>query len=202
MRPLLLVLASLLFFCALSLAFSPSQRFSSVSRGAKHELRSSKNNWSWLKSASKDVSQPPKKLETIVIPENYNVALGFTFSGLLAFAASSNIFLSGFLIVFGLFLLRQTSKVRFVFDEEAIEVVVSKGKGYEQSRENFAVGGRNRWKYDTITKWFFIPSKELPILVYFNEIQTKPEGQLHLFPVLMDGKRLFQAMDERFGKKI
>jgi hypothetical protein len=63
------------------------------------------------------------------------------------------------------------------------------------------VGGRNRWKYDTVTNWFFIPSKDFPILVYFNENQTSPKGQLHLFPVIADGKKLYETMLERFPKK-
>ncbi len=33
----------------------------------------------------------------------------------------------------------------------------------------------------------FYPSPEFPILVYFKETQTKPEGQIHFFPVLASG---------------
>ncbi|CAM9753938.1 unnamed protein product, partial [Heterosigma akashiwo] len=50
-------------------------------------------------------------------------------------------------------------------------VKVQKGdaEDLEDSRDNFAVGGKNRWKYDTFTHWQFYPSEEFPILVYFKE---------------------------------
>jgi hypothetical protein len=38
-----------------------------------------------------------------------------------------------------------------------------------------------------------------PALVYFKETQTKPEGQIHFFPILMDGKQLYDVMSERCG---
>lgn len=55
------------------------------------------------------------------------------------------------------------------------------------------VGGRNRWAYDTFTNWEFYPSKDLPILVYFKETQTKPEGQIHFFPVIGDPAKLYDS---------
>lgn len=60
------------------------------------------------------------------------------------------------------------------------------------------VGGRNRWSYDTFTNWAFYPSKDVPILVYFKETQTKPEGQIHFFPVLGDPAKLYES----FAKNI
>ena len=64
----------------------------------------------------------------------------------------------------------QTGKVRFVFDNEAIELKINKkgNKTLDPSRENVVVGGKNRWDYSTIVNWFFIPSKNFPILVYFK----------------------------------
>jgi hypothetical protein len=35
--------------------------------------------------------------------------------------------------------------------------------------------------------------------MYFNEIQTKPEGQFHLFPVIMDGKLLYETLMDKVG---
>ena len=32
------------------------------------------------------------------------------------------------------------------------------------------------------------------MLVYYKETQTRPEGQPHFFPVLADGKKLYETM--------
>jgi hypothetical protein len=54
----------------------------------------------------------------------------------------------------GAFLTRQAGKVRFAFDGEALEVMKVGSDGVLISTgENFAVGGRNRWKYDTFVNW-------------------------------------------------
>ena len=60
--------------------------------------------------------------------------------------------------------------------------------GIKQSKENFAVGGRNRWSYKSFKNWYFVPNKDFPVFMYFSETQTKPEGQFHLFPVIMNGQ--------------
>eukprot|EP00897_Mesotaenium_endlicherianum_P009497 jgi/Mesen1/8576/ME000497S07983 len=76
------------------------------------------------------------------------------------------------------------------------EVVI--GEQAEKSGENVFVGGENRWKYDTFTNWeFWWPG--FPVLVYFKETQTKPEGQIHFFPVIANGKQLYDVMVERCG---
>lgn len=137
------------------------------------------------------------------IPKNYNVAIGsFTTSAALIFGVHNLIAGIPFGLL-GLLLIIQTGKVRFVFDKEAMEVFVAKkdekGEEMNASRENFVVGGKNRWKYSTFTNWFFIPSKNFPILMYFKENQTSPEGQVHLFPVIMDGKVLYDTLMEKVG---
>ncbi|XP_020225636.1 uncharacterized protein LOC109807512 [Cajanus cajan] len=96
----------------------------------------------------------------------------------------------------GLLLLFQTTRVRFVFDDEALEVKV--GDQLQESGENVFVGGKNRWKYSTFVNWeLWWPN--FPILVYFKETQTKPEGQIHFFPVIFNGKQLYDVMVERAG---
>ncbi|KAL3631970.1 hypothetical protein CASFOL_024954 [Castilleja foliolosa] len=96
----------------------------------------------------------------------------------------------------GLLLLVQTTRVRFMFDEEALEVKV--GEQLQDSGENAFVGGKNRWKYSTFVNWeLWWPG--FPILVYFKETQTKPEGQIHFFPVIFNGKQLYDVMVERCG---
>ncbi|XP_038889449.1 uncharacterized protein LOC120079360 [Benincasa hispida] len=96
----------------------------------------------------------------------------------------------------GLLLLVQATRVRFVFDNEALEVKI--GDQLEDSGENAFVGGKNRWKYSTFVNWeLWWPN--FPILVYFKETQTKPEGQVHFFPVIFNGKQLYDVMVERAG---
>lgn len=90
------------------------------------------------------------------------------------------------------------------------------GEQLQESGENVFVGGKNRWKlsihfsfftnwnsyqqdkltcsiccrYSTFINWeFWWPN--FPILVYFKEKQTKPEGQIHFFPIIF--VRSFEA---------
>jgi hypothetical protein len=71
------------------------------------------------------------------------------------------------------------------------------GEQQEES-ENAFVGGQNRWTYDSFTNWeFWWPN--FPVLVYFKETQTKPEGQIHFFPILFNSKQLYDVMVERCG---
>ncbi|KAH1101930.1 hypothetical protein GLYMA_13G167300v4 [Glycine max] len=72
------------------------------------------------------------------------------------------------------------------------------GEQLQESGENVFVGGKNRWKYSTFVNWeFWWPN--FPILVYFKESQTKPEGQIHFFPIIFNGKQLYDVMVERAG---
>ena len=144
-----------------------------------------------------------KTNNALTIPKNYNVAIGsFATSAALVFGIH-NLYAGIPFGLLGLLLIIQTGKVRFVFDNEAMEVFVArkdeKGEELNASRENFVVGGKNRWNYSTFTEWFFIPSKNFPILMYFKENQTSSGGQVHLFPVIMDGKALYDALMEKVG---
>jgi hypothetical protein len=112
------------------------------------------------------------------------------------------------LIALSTLLTVQTGRVRFVFDNEALELFVAEKKDdkvnekeeiLKTSRDNIVVGGRNRWTYDSFVDWFFIPSKDFPVLVYFKETQTSPDGQIHFFPVIMNGKVLYETMVEKIG---
>ena len=102
----------------------------------------------------------------------------------------------------GAFLATRTQSVRFVFDTDALEIMSKGAEGtLQSSRDNFAVGGRNRWTYSAITEWAMYPTPELPVLVYFRETQTKADGQGHLFPVLGKPARLKMLMDVRVGSE-
>ncbi|KAK3152725.1 hypothetical protein QOZ80_2BG0162740 [Eleusine coracana subsp. coracana] len=136
-----------------------------------------------------------KTRETIVPDPDYRlpiVILGI--AGGLAY--SDNLLAAAPVGLLGLLLLFQTTRVRFVFDNEALEVKI--GDQLQEGGENVFVGGKNRWKYSTFVNWeLWWP--QFPILVYFKETQTKPEGQIHFFPVIFNGRQLYDVMVERAG---
>ena len=78
------------------------------------------------------------------------------------------------LLLFSVFLLIQTSRVRFVFEDGAFRLQNAKPftDELESSGENFVVGGENSWSYDSFVNWEFFP-RAFPILVYFKETQSK-----------------------------
>ncbi|MED6134359.1 hypothetical protein PIB30_036311 [Stylosanthes scabra] len=53
----------------------------------------------------------------------------------------------------GILLLVQTTRVKFVFDDEALEIRI--GDQLEELGENVFVGGKNRWKYSTFVNWAY-----------------------------------------------
>lgn len=138
----------------------------------------------------------------VVLEPDYRIAAGLAAGGtgltLLPFVGPKAGLPLGAL---GAFIAARTQVVRFVFDPDALEIMSDGDDGLESSGENFAVGGANRWKYSTIEEWAMYPSPEAPILVYFRETQTKPEGQGHLFPVLAAPEKLRAIMDERVGSE-
>ena len=88
----------------------------------------------------------------------------------------------------GGFLALQTSRVKFVFAEEDLEVVIGDAPTEDQP-ENAFVGGENKWTFDSFVNWeLWWP--DFPVLVYFKETQTKPEGQIHFFPILFNGTQV------------
>lgn len=102
----------------------------------------------------------------------------------------------------GAILTVQSGRVVFSFDDKAFEVK-TKGAGgdIQDSGENFAVGGENRWDYKTFTRWGFIPSESFPLFTYFYETQTRGanDEQFHLFPVIMNSAELSETMKAKVG---
>lgn len=135
------------------------------------------------------------KRETVIPDPDYRIPIVLLgFAGGLVYG--DNLLAAAPVGLLGLLLLFQTTRVRFVFDDEALEVKV--GKELDESGENVFVGGKNRWKYSSFVNWeLWWPN--FPILVYFKETQTKPEGQIHFFPVIFNGKQLYDVMVERAG---
>uniref|UniRef100_A0A0D9WGA7 DUF3119 family protein n=1 Tax=Leersia perrieri TaxID=77586 RepID=A0A0D9WGA7_9ORYZ len=141
------------------------------------------------------IGRKSKTRETIVPDPDYRLPIAILgMAG--ALASADNLLAAALVGLLGCLLLFQTTRVRFVFDNEALEVKV--GDQLEESGENVFVGGKNRWKYSTFVNWeLWWP--QFPILVYFKETQTKPEGQIHFFPVIFNGQQLYDAMVERAG---
>ncbi|GAB2216066.1 hypothetical protein Droror1_Dr00023833 [Drosera rotundifolia] len=140
-------------------------------------------------------TQKAVKRETVIPDPDYRIPIVlFGFAGGLVYY--DNLIPAVPVGLLALLLLVQTTRVRFVFDDEALEVKV--GDELKESGENVFVGGKNRWKYSTFVNWeFWWPN--FPILVYFKETQTKPEGQIHFFPIIFNGKQLYDVMVERAG---
>jgi hypothetical protein len=175
-------------FTALSLLVSAS----AFQIAARPVLAPSCNNriavsTSYTPSATRAVARASTPMaSSVVIKEDYKVAGGFVGFGLLVVLAPWLI--GGFSLVLGSFLLFQTFRIRFVFNEDSFEVktkpldnLFSAGDEIVETGENFAVGGANVWKYDSFVNWEFFPSEDIPILVYFKETQT-PEKEWNVGP--------------------
>ena len=184
----------LLFVAALSLTYalrptgfrSPGQPSQATLRGESTALRSS--------TGLSD--------RTLVTP-SYNFALGcWGVSAALIFGAQIPLLSIPFVLL-GALLTVQTSRVRFAFDDTAMEVLKKQSDGeITNSGENFAVGGANRWAYKSFTSWDFIPNQKFPLFMKFRESQTPnapPEGQFHLFPMLFNADELGALMVDKVG---
>ena len=105
--------------------------------------------------------------------------------------------------------------MKFICGDKDFYVKIGLGQEEDlrDSLENWAVGGENRWPYDSFTNWTFFPSRmadsedaplPFPILVYFKETHTPEEkwnegpgqldkvggGQIHFFPCVVDSDEL------------
>ncbi|BBH08492.1 hypothetical protein Prudu_020699, partial [Prunus dulcis] len=153
--------------------------------------------------ATLDFGRKVKSTQTVIPEPDYRIPIVLLgLSGGLAY--TNNLLPAAPIGLLGLLLLFQTTRVRFVFDDEALEVKV--GEQLQNSGENVFVGGKNRWKYSTFVNWeLWWPN--FPILVYFKERQTKPEGQVHFFPVIfiawdLRGQGRELALPKPVGQKI
>ena len=113
--------------------------------------------------------------------------------------------------VLGAFLAFQASRVRFRFSDTDLDVVfIEPGADdstaldvdTESSGDNkLQGGGANKWSFESVTNWeFWFPG--FPVLVYYKENQTRPEGQPHFFPIIMDGKKLYEEMLTKMPKSV
>ena len=111
----------------------------------------------------------------------------------------------------GAFLTLQASRVRFRFSDTELDVVfIDPGADdddaltidTDSSGDNkLQGGGANKWSFESVQNWeFWFPG--FPVLVYYKENQTKPEGQPHFFLIIMDGKKLYSEMLEKMPESV
>jgi len=104
--------------------------------------------------------------------------------------------------VVGAFLTLQTARLRFRFSKHSIDVLKVNGLtetgAASESNDRFGTEEEKRrvmgpWDYSSIVNWdFWWPG--FPVLAYFKETQTKETGQKHFFPVIMDGKQVYEQV--------
>ncbi|KAK6941653.1 Protein of unknown function DUF3119, partial [Dillenia turbinata] len=85
----------------------------------------------------------PKKLETVIPDLDYRIPI-FLLGLAGGLVYTDNLYTAVPVGLPGLLLLVQTTRVRFVFDQEALEVRI--GDELKESGENAFVSGKNRWK--------------------------------------------------------
>lgn len=188
-----------------------------INKFGHNSIPASPTTFSSIKPAALARGRTSPIIASVVAKEDYRLAAAFGATGLLIFVAPVQ--LGALLLLFGSFLALQTARIRFVFDEDAFEVktkpfseVFSSSDALTDTGENFAVGGENRWKYNSFVNWDFFPSSSLPILVYFKEVQTPSDkwdvgpgkwansddalakgavkGQVHFFPCIANAQEL------------
>jgi Protein of unknown function (DUF3119) len=186
--------------------------------------------------------EPPVKeekiYETVVIDPDFRVAGAFITLGIvLDQVPYLQIFLGLPVTALGILFLVQTFRLRFVFDEEnCLELKTASIAGGSDNKlndagENIIVGGRNRWKCDTIVNYDFFPKGWIddnpvgPILVYFKETQTDSStwnegpgrsandpakiaagtavaGQVHFFPTVCNAQQIRAEFAKRGCGKV
>ena len=169
-------------------------------------------------ASEKAVSKP--NIPDVVVDPDYNVAIGFAAYGIFLvaiFQASLlGVVLGGLTLLFASFLVVQTNRLRFVFDETSFELKSGLSGELTDTGENVVVGGANRWTYASFKNWEFFPSKDFPILVYFKETQTSADkweegpgqfdkvggGQIHFFPAIAKVDQLEEQFRLRGCAKI
>ena len=146
-----------------------------------------------------------------VIPGDYR--LGAILLGVGAFLGlGCHLGTQGFLhTLLGGFLSFQASRVRFRFSSTDLDVVfIEPGAAdstalqasTDSSGDNkLQGGGANKWALSSVTNWeFWWPG--FPVLVYYKENQTQASGQPHFFPIIMNGKVLYETMLARMPPSV
>lgn len=166
-----------------------------------------------------DASEPG-----VVLAPDFRLALSVLAVGLQLWRVLEWTTCGIFLTFIGGFLTLQTARLRFRFTGSTIDVLRVQGlsdTGQEDAQRPDTVIGADSdiggtggtidlrslkksraigpWAYSSIVNWeFWWPG--FPVLAYFKETQAKETGQRHFFPVIMDGKALYEQMLKNFGK--
>jgi hypothetical protein len=174
---------------------------------------------------SEEVIAP--KFDTVVIDPDYKPGIFLLGAGLLLDTIPYIQFTLGlFTTLLGVLFLVQATRIRFIFDDTALELVNQGEDGLlESSGENVVVGGANRWATSTIVNYDFFPNGWIdgpigPLLVYFKETQTPEEnwndgpgkvandpekvaageavaGQVHFFPTICNAQQMRAEFEKR-----
>ena len=150
----------------------------------------------------------------VVLAPDFRLALSVLAVGLQVWRVLEWTTCGIFLSLIGGFLTLQTARLRFRFTGSTVDVLRVQGlsdTGQDDAQSpDTDIGGsggaireKSRaigpWGYSSIVNWeFWWPG--FPVLAYFKETQVKETGQRHFFPVIMDGKTLYQQMLLNFGK--
>ena len=100
------------------------------------------------------------------------------------------------------FLAFQASRVRFRFSDTDLDVVFIEPGADDSTALDVDTesSGDNKLQGGGANKWSSTPSQTgssgspTSRCVYYKENQTRPEGQPHFFPIIMDGKKLYETM--------
>jgi hypothetical protein len=150
--------------------------------------------------------------DTTVVPGDYRV--GATLATVSLFLGPvCHLWFPQFFVhaLLGAFLSFQASRVRFRFSETDLDVVfIQPGESDEDAAKattetsgdnKLQGGGANKWSFESVQNWeFWFPG--FPVLVYYKENQTRAEGQPHFFPIIMDGKKLYEEMLTKMPKSV
>lgn len=179
-----------------------------------------------------DEPSAPAGLPPVVVEPDYKLGAAFLVAGVgLDTIPYIQWTLGPVVTLLGVLFLVQTTRIRFIFDDDAFELKTMTGNQDElaDSGENFVVGGANRWAYESFVNYDFFPSGWIdqpqgPILVYFKETQTPSEewdvgpgaqansaqalaagavpGQVHFFPAICNTKQLREEFARRGCAKL
>lgn len=99
--------------------------------------------------APKRAASPPKR-ETAIPSPSFTIPAVLLGGAGLAHFGLGNDTLAGVFGVLGAFLTFQATRVRFVFDDKTLQVLIGEQK---EKSENAFVGGENKWSYESFVNW-------------------------------------------------
>lgn len=125
-------------------------------------------------------------------------------------------------VILGIYILKQTNRVRCVFDKKTFEFKNIKGNELvTKPNKNYVKGTINKWDCSKVVDFGYIPSKSYPLITWFKETETPPNtwGEyglwgkvwtnpsptspaVHFFPGFIDMETWEKEMFKRGAKKL